>query len=113
MAKYFNRSDDESFYNSFIDLDKLLYSEDFWELIECLKVYARISKKAFIEVINHPNFKLENVLHYRKIADFFGEAIREFMLKNRYSAEYLLKEYAMNDDKSERLYFIIFSKLKK
>jgi hypothetical protein len=92
VAKFFSHITEDSFISSynFVDID---YKDDFWELIDKFKVYERISKTKFQEFMNTSDFYLYHILKYKKITEYFGIVIKEYMINNSCSAELLLDKF--------------------
>ena len=95
VAKFFKSIDT----NNFIDLYNNVqrnYKEDFWTLVDKFEIYINIDEDKFKEFIENHNVDLYELLRHKKITEYFGQIIREYMIKNYYSsAELLLNKYEM------------------
>lgn len=95
VAKFFKSIDT----NNFIDLYNNVqrnYKEDFWTLGDKFEIYINIDENKFKEFIKNTNVDLYELLRHKKLTEYFGQIIRECMIKNYYqSAELLLNKYEM------------------
>ncbi|TVT27748.1 hypothetical protein FO441_08555 [Salinicoccus cyprini] len=74
------------------------YEDDFWYLINKFKVYKNINDEYFRSFLNHSGIKLLHLLRNRDITRYYGNIIKEFMVKKDSTAVLLLKHYELEDE---------------
>lgn len=92
VAKVFRSISDNTFELMYKEVESS-YKEDFWELINKFKVYENISECIFRQVLNNCDIQLRQVLIFKGLTVYFGNAIRDFMLHNYNTAELLIDKY--------------------
>lgn len=83
------------------------YQNNFWELINNLKIYEHISNSIFIGILKEFPYQIHYILLHNNIVKKFNEAIREFLLSYKNSAELLLSQFEekKRDNKLTKYYF--------
>lgn len=77
---------------SYIDNIEFSYQKTFWELIENLDIYKKISKNTFNSILDKNNNHIIRVLLFEKIVRYFSSEIRSFLLIYKGTAELLLSQ---------------------
>ncbi len=96
---------DESNVINTVDSVDYLYKEDFWELFDKYKVYNRISDKKFDEVLKN-NYTLEMISNFKNIVKYYGNVIREHLLKYEESAIILLDKYEIVRENNQKKIYL-------
>ncbi len=99
ISLYIQKIDNKNFIEKYKELD-LDYYEDFWELLVKYKIYKNISKEIFKDFLDNVHPLLHSLLSCQKIVDYFGQEIRDYLLKHPNTAEILLSKYEL-DEKHE------------
>lgn len=92
VCNFCNTINDTNILGLFNTLDASIQSS-FWDLVELLKIYKNISKINFNKLLNDPQVWTRSVLHQKKLVNYFGIPIKDYLLNYKKAAELLLKQY--------------------
>jgi hypothetical protein len=83
------------------------YKNNFWELINKLRIYKNISHPTFSEILKKFSYQINYILPQKNIVEKFNIVIKEFLLSYKNSAEILLLQFEekKSDNKSTIYYF--------
>lgn len=105
IALYFKGISSENMSSMVEQLDNN-YVDVFWQLIDLYEIYNNISKEAFYATLKASPVHLRNVLQNKKLSNYFGKEIMDYMLTVPETTELLLSFYLEADcDASKKLYF--------
>lgn len=82
------------------------YTDCFWEIINSLNHYKKISKTNFQNILQKEAFLIYNILKYKGIVEHYKSVVREFLLNYKNSAEILLSIYEKQSDFNEKSKFL-------
>ena len=99
---FFKSISDEKIIN-FIDNLEYNYEESFYELINKLKVYEKISNVILNELLDKKPYQINYILKYKKIVKYYDDSLKDFLLKYDKSWNILL-DIVISDIKNEKLY---------
>lgn len=105
IARFFSLIDDRKIVNDFSSVD-VYYRESFWTLFDRYKLFHRIDKNVFAEIIQLEICSIRQVLRFSGIVNQYGEVIADYLKSQSDSAE-LLMDYYWADSVfgKEKLYF--------
>jgi hypothetical protein len=92
IGRYFSALKQEDFIETFASVD-ILYTEDFWRLIDHYKVYTIIDNETFEMSFSIDIFRLHEVLEFRGITYHYGNSIRKLILSNSIYAELIMNKF--------------------
>jgi len=95
ISKFWRVIENENFIDFFEKIE-VGYQPAFWQLIEKMETYKRISKEKFEEILTHKSLYIWHVLKQKNLVNNFCESIRSYMLNSDIAAEFLLKKYEEN-----------------
>lgn len=83
------------------------YKNNFWELMNKLSIYKKISHLTFSELLENFSSQINYVLQQKNIVQKFNKVIRDFLLSYKRSAEILLSQFEekKSNKKSPKYYF--------
>jgi len=82
------------------------YYDDFWTLFESFKVFERITPDTFGSLIEKSNVSIYSILKCKILVQYYGNVIRDYLLKEPQSAELLIDQYEVFRIRSDRkIYF--------
>ena len=82
------------------------YTDDFWSLICCYKVYLRISSEVLKNLMDSEERIVWHILKQKTLATFFGQVIAEHLVHNSYTAEERISHFlAAHDRTDNQIYF--------
>ena len=102
-AKFFAEINNDSF----MEIEEsvcISYLEDFWMLIEKLKVYERIDKDTFKRFLEESNPTLWVILKHKRIVDFFGQELSDVLRISEQTPELIAHNFLEAGEKI-RYYF--------
>ncbi|NHH93109.1 hypothetical protein GOICGAJE_01638 [Bacillus sp. MB95] len=73
-----------------IDFDA---TEDFFEVLESYKLFQRIEINSFRQFLEKENVHIDTVLKFKRLIEYFDEAIKEVLLSDAMNAEAILSKY--------------------
>jgi hypothetical protein len=73
-----------------IDFDK---TDDFFEIFEGYKLYPRIESDDFRRFLEKENVHIYTVLKFKRVTEYFDEAVKVAILSNSRNAEIILSKY--------------------
>jgi len=73
-----------------IDFDA---TEDFFEVIESYKLFQRIEINSFRQFLEKENVHIDTVLKFKRLIEYFDEAIKDVLLSGAMNAEAILSKY--------------------
>jgi hypothetical protein len=71
----------------------------FWKLVEIFETYKKVPEHIFIKVLDHEYIWLHEVLQHEKLVNYYGHVLRQHLLGNVKSAEFLLDHYEKKHDR--------------
>ncbi len=92
ISFFFLKINNDNFFEMF-DSVEVGYQPAFWELIEKLKIFKKLTKERFCELLNNEHLWIREVLHQKELVKYFGEEIKKYLLKKENAAELLLNQY--------------------
>jgi len=78
-----------------IDFDNI---DDFFEVFETYKLYQRIEIDNFRRFLEKENVHIYAVLKFKRVTEYFDEAVKVMLLSNSMNAEAILSKYLKEDD---------------
>ena len=97
IGKFMATIDDNNVVNLFSNTLRN-YVHSFWELANNQKVFKRISKTNFANILSSEPYLINEVLTHKGLVDHYSTEIRNFLLTYPKSAEILLSIYEEQDD---------------
>lgn len=82
------------------------YIDCFWEVINSLNHYKKISKTNFQKILQKESFLIHTILKYKGIVEHYKSVVREFLLKYKDAAEILLSIYEKQSDFNKKNKFL-------
>lgn len=73
-----------------VDFDS---TDDFFEIIEDYKIYERIDVADFRRFLEKKNVHIYTVLKFKRLTEYFDEAVKDTLLSNCINAETILSKY--------------------
>lgn len=105
VAKFIKSIDDNSLLSIYSEVE-FNYKDDFWELIDKLKVYVNFTEALFQKFMDRSQVTLNEILKCKNITDYFGRIIREKLLSDTSSAQIMLDKYEIKHTRArEPIYF--------
>lgn len=92
IGKVFSNIDDSSIANYSGKLERE-YEEDFLELFGKFNIHKKVSDEAFIKFVNANHIHLFDILSHDKLVYAYDQKIRELMLDNDQSIDFLINKY--------------------
>ena len=81
-----------NFINAYDEIDFTL-TEDFFEIIEKYHIYNEISESDFKELMNKENMHVYIILKFRRLVEYFDNAIKENLLSDFKNVETIISKY--------------------
>ena len=106
IYKFFNKIDESNVKEIISDID-LEYLDDFWKLFDRFKVYDKISRGFFNEILKEDRVMIEDILKYKDIVQHYDKEIRQYLLNDTKSAELILDYFLAVGLRKKKLYFPI------
>ena len=78
-----------------IDFDN---TDDFFEVFEAYKLYQRIEINNFRRFLEKENVHIYTVMKFKRVTEYFDEAVKVVLLTNSMNAETILSKYLKEDD---------------
>lgn len=100
IGKFFSKLKGDDICNFFEKVD-FLYRQDFWDIIECHRVYKKITSEQFRSLMQKAHI-LNHVLYCRKLVQHFGVEITNELTSNVEYAEMLLQCYVVEHKNQDR-----------
>lgn len=100
VVQYWTQINDSNFISHFESIE-LGYQPAFWKLHEVLGAYKKVSKEVFNQVLGKEELWIREVLKQPKLVKYFGQEIREYLLKEDKSAELIVGQYEQVKDKPD------------
>jgi hypothetical protein len=91
IGMFIGRYEDE-FIDLYDEID-LYNAEDFFEVFEGYKLYKKIKIEKFRQFLEKKNVHIYNVLKFKRITEYFDEAIKIVLLSNSTNTEIILSKY--------------------
>ena len=92
IASFFAHFNGVNFLHRLEEVD-FEYIDDFWLLVNRLKVYERISEDTFKKAIEQPDFYLFPLLKQKDIVCYYDQVIANHMLRSSDSAELIMAQF--------------------
>lgn len=105
VGQYFSNIND----NNVIKLYKQVlhgYIHSFWDVVGNQKVFKRISKINFSDILKKESHLIHIILTHKSIVDYYNAEIKEFLLNYSQSAEILLSIYELEESFRKKQRFI-------
>lgn len=80
-------------YSKLYDEIDFIETEDFLEIIETYKLYEKIDKLDFKELLNKEHVHIYMVLHFKRLTEYYDSLIKEKILDDTKNAETLISKY--------------------
>lgn len=77
----------------FLQLESWTIEERFWELVAINSVYKKVTEKVFDKILRGEKIVVRAILQQKKLVDYYGVVIREFLLTYDKTAEFLLSQF--------------------
>jgi len=92
IRNYFLEINDDNIleYIEFVDYK---YTESFWELVNNLSIYKRISPIKLSQLLQNKRMYVRQVLKHKKLVDYYATPIKEYLLKNNDTAEIIISNF--------------------
>lgn len=103
IGKYFSTVNEGNILEVYKEI-KGIYYGDFWKLFDNYKMYKRISKEKFEEILN-VRLNLRFILVHKRIVYAYDNTISRIMMNNEKTCELLLYEYLAEKNETEKYYF--------
>lgn len=104
IGRFFSQVSESNMFEYYSETHTM-YKRDFWELFEYYKCFIRVSSIVLLQVLNKFKMVIFEVLEHQKITNYYGVALREFLLENPVTAEILISKFGMtNDDHSKQIF---------
>lgn len=87
----------EMFINLYDDID-FDTTDDFFEIFEGYKLYQSTDVDSFRQFLNKENVHIYSLLKFKKLTEYFNEAVKDVLLSNSSNAEIILSKYLKEDD---------------
>lgn len=97
IKNFFSKIDDGNI-NQYYEETLDGYIDSFWEIINNLNCYKKISKTTFKNILVNEPFLIHSILKFKGLVSYYDKEIRNFLLDNNQSAEILLSIYEVKDD---------------
>ena len=101
--RYFNSLADSDIIKEY-DTIELYYLSAFWELFNSNKLYERISKDSFGNLLECEHIPLANILEHKSIVGKYGEQLKGYILKDFSCVGLLIRHYEQNDTDNKNIY---------
>lgn len=104
VKSFFLKLDSETIETAF---DQVLfqYRSNFWEIINQLEIYKKISEEVLQEILDKYPKEIRNILQEERIVRKFSESIRTFLLANSNTAELILSASEEHNSRNPRKLF--------
>lgn len=97
VKNFFSKIDDSNI-NQYYEQTLSGYIDSFWEIINNLNCYKKISKTIFKTILHNEPFLIHTILKFKGLVSYYDKEIRNFLLDNNQSAQILLSIYEVKDD---------------
>ena len=102
IGKFLSKINDNNFLE-YYHLTGRLYINEFWEIVDKYKIYERISYENIEYILKNEGNALYYILKYKNIVLKYDKSIADYMRNNFTTAEYILKNYFVEN--KDKLYF--------
>ena len=102
IGKFLSKINDNNFLE-YYHLTGRLYINEFWEIVDKYKIYERISYKNIEYILKNEGNALYYILKHKNIVLKYDKSIAVYMRNNFTTAEYILKNYFVEN--KDKLYF--------
>ncbi|WP_312104104.1 hypothetical protein [Pygmaiobacter massiliensis] len=85
----------------------LCYRKEFWALFNICKLFEKISKDTFCQLIESEHIAPFDLFRYKNIVGSYGQILREYILRNDYSIRILIHVYEQDYEQTEKLFLPI------
>lgn len=93
IRKFFGNITDENIMIKLSEVDTM-YREDFWEIFDSFKIYKKIEKNTFKDILDSKRYTINYILYYKSIVQYYDDVIKSHLLShNDDSVELYLDEY--------------------
>ena len=92
IVTYWLKIDDSNIIEHFDELEYVFY-DSFWNLINILKTYKKVSSEHFSGILEKERFYIKHVLKHEKIVKRFSNAIKKYFIDHVEAAEVLLSHF--------------------
>ena len=93
IRKFFGNITDENIMIKLSEVDTM-YREDFWEIFDSFKIYKKIEKNTFKDILDSKRYTINYILYYKSIVQYYDDVIKSYLLShNDDSVELYLDEY--------------------
>lgn len=92
IAIFFSNINDDNFLKVLEEVD-YNYIDDFWSIFSKFKTYKHISIESFQAALEYSNVHLNALLKNKNIVNYYGQKIKDCLLKDPESAELLITQY--------------------
>lgn len=98
ICEFWSSIDENNFEILFQEVGK--GSQDsFWKLIGLFETYKKINESIFIKILNHKHTWVQKIFHHKKLVNFYGHVLRQYLLDNFKAAELLLSQFEEKHDR--------------
>ncbi|MGD7025168.1 hypothetical protein ACQCVK_21640 [Rossellomorea vietnamensis] len=87
----------DDFLNLYDELD-FGNTDDFFEILEGYKLFKRIEIENFRQFLEKDNVHIYTVLKFKKVTDYFDEAVKDVLLSDSRNAEIILSKYLKEEE---------------
>lgn len=113
MRKFFGNITDENIMIEISEVDSM-YIEDFWEIFDCFKIYKKIDKNIFKDILDSKKHTIHYILYYKSIVQYYDNIIKNYLLShNDDSVELYLNQYFKLKENNQKPIFFPQSLTKK
>lgn len=83
------------------------YRQTFWDIIDQFKLFNLVSDDVLKRIIQKDINELRAILHCKFIVDKYKVVIKEILLQNEYSAQFIIEKYiSRHDGSSDRVLYL-------
>lgn len=104
LGRYFNNISNENI-QAVCSESLHFHADDFWQLVCDYNVYQRIEDTVFRSLLETSPSMIKYILEHQSLVYKFGRVLAEFLTKNAYTAEMLLKQFSGEKDGHKKLFF--------
>lgn len=100
--RFFNSITDENIISEYRKIDDVDYRSIFFELFDRCKLYDKISKDIFEQIVSNEEINSVDLFKYNKVVNKYGEILRKYILNNLTNIRiiiYLYKQQLSNGKK--------------
>lgn len=92
---FFNSITDDNII-SIIESLYTLYFDDFWVMFDKTKLWNKISKQRFGDILNNDKCNIRSILHYKNIVEKYADEIKKYLLSDLNAANILIDQNCNN-----------------